>query len=167
MFPSSGHGLGPGGRRRGGLRKKREKKARSAINASEGIIPVRRLPTQWVNPPGFYEHSGSPSVRSQIRSHLEFSGAQLITASSMTDSSHNLVVHHLNNSRSQRILWLLVRLVTYSSPFLLTQKQCLSHQGRARGALRDQILPTRLKSTCPKGTPKRQSAGESPRHHRW
>ena len=59
MFPSSGHGLGPGGSGWAGLRKKREKKeerrARSAINASEDIIPVRRLPPQRVNPPGLYE----------------------------------------------------------------------------------------------------------------
>ncbi len=30
----------------------------------------------------------------------------------MSASSHRLVVHHLNNSRSQRVLWLLVRLIT-------------------------------------------------------
>ena len=131
------------------------------------VSSLSGLCQQRVNPPRVYEHFGNQSVRSDIRSHLEFSGA-LITASSMSHSSHKLVLHHLNNSRSQRVLWLLVRLliVTYSSSFPLTQKY-LSHQGRARGALRDQILPTRLKSTCPKGTSKRQSVGKSPRHHRW
>lgn len=46
-------------------------------------------------------------------------------------------------------------------------KYIYSHQGRARGALRYQILPTPVKSTCPKGTFECQSFGKSPRHHRW
>lgn len=77
-LPNSGQGLGPGGRRRGGgLRKKREKKeerrARRAINVSEAIKPVRRVPV-GESPSPFYEHFGSPSVRSHNRSNLEFSG---------------------------------------------------------------------------------------------
>ena len=108
MFPSSGHGLGPGGRRRARLRKRRKKKeerrARSAINVLEAIILS-------VNPSLSYEQSGTPSARSHNRSNLEFSGTAM----------SSFIVHHLNDSRSQRILWLLVRLVPVCSPFSLTQ----------------------------------------------
>ncbi len=100
MFPSSGHGLGPGGSGWAGLRKKREKKeerrARSAINASEDIIPVRRLPPQRVNPPGLYErwqpvgqkpHSITIGILRQTVSSCPFFDARSATNSSSITST--------------------------------------------------------------------------------
>jgi glutathione S-transferase len=82
----------------------------------------------------------------------------------MTDSSHKLVVHHLNNSRSQRILWLLVRLVivvvTYHPPvpadtkkkiFLLKEELEVPYEIKFYQREANQLAPKELLNVNPLG----------------
>lgn len=59
-----------------------------------------------------------------------------------------LTVHHLDNSRSQRVLWLLVRQVL----FPVLQFLDVLNPGRASSSIRDQTIPERCRVFRPEGT---------------